>query len=339
MKLCLIIFLFIILAFSSAKRSLFKKLKAESKFIKFQLFRFKENVSSEKLQEALEEKPLIMKKGWLKYVACDPSNKVSYLQFIKNPSYVHESPVRTINSAMASKYQDQWGSLYIPDPNSFFFYLSARKLYIVSARKNDMAETKAVLDFDPSKSQYITEIKDIGNFKEGYCIRLKMNFVISKINYAYVVCTSTPEEKNDWLQQLSFVKKTCIKSPLTSPPLTIVNTQSIIKLNPSHNSFTTEYSEKNPIITYAPPRESKWKILQDWSTCTLACGSGTQTLHRQCIHGSPEAAPCQGEEILTRPCNEQPCEEMESVSSTVAPAKMQMLPISERPQRYEVNQF
>ena len=328
------------MTFSSAKRSLFKKLKTESKFIKFQIFRFKESSSFEKLQESFEEKPLIMKKGWLKYVACDPSNKVSYSQFMKNPSYVQElSVVRNFNSPSTSNYQDRWGSLYIPDPNSFFFYLSSRKLYIVSARKNDMAETKAVLDFDPSKSQYITEIKDIGNFKEGYCIRLKMNLAINKINYAYVLCTATPEEKNDWLQQLSFVKKTCIKSPLPAPPLNIVNTQSIIKLNPPHNSFTTEYSEKNPIITYAPPRDSKWKILQNWSTCTLACGGGTQTLHRQCIHGSPEAAPCQGDEILTRPCNEQPCEEMESVSSTVAPAKMQMLPISERPQRYEVRIF
>jgi len=37
-----------------------------------------------------------------------------------------------------------------------------------------------------------------------------------------------------------------------------------------------------------------WVVKQDWSSCTLACGGGTQTLHRECIPPLTGGKPCAG---------------------------------------------
>jgi len=56
--------------------------------------------------------------------------------------------------------------------------------------------------------------------------------------------------------------------------------------------------EINTRIFNGKVEESEWKNLQDWSTCTLACGGGTKTLHRVCIKGTKGEA-CKGPEVIT----------------------------------------
>lgn len=50
-----------------------------------------------------------------------------------------------------------------------------------------------------------------------------------------------------------------------------------------------------------------WVTVQSWSSCTLKCGSGTQTMQRQCIPPKNSGKPCIGNPILTQVCNIQPC--------------------------------
>lgn len=66
-----------------------------------------------------------------------------------------------------------------------------------------------------------------------------------------------------------------------------------------------------------------WKIISDWSSCSVACGGGTQTQQRQCIPPAPGKAPCSGPEILNRPCNTQNCP---NSTSDVPPDHIQVAP-------------
>jgi hypothetical protein len=58
-----------------------------------------------------------------------------------------------------------------------------------------------------------------------------------------------------------------------------------------------------------PKIDGYWVKLQGWSSCSLKCGpGGTQSFQRQCIPPKNGGKPCQGEPVLTKPCNEQvPC--------------------------------
>ena len=82
--------------------------------------------------------------------------------------------------------------------------------------------------------------------------------------------------------------------------------------------------------------DGRWVTLQEWSTCTLACGGGTQTLHRQCIPPLNGGRPCLGEDIQTKPCNTDPCKTVAEVEKgEELPMKLKLQVVSKRPQRYE----
>jgi hypothetical protein len=85
-------------------------------------------------------------------------------------------------------------------------------------------------------------------------------------------------------------------------------------------------------------RDGRWVTLQDWSSCTLACGGGSQTLQRFCIPPLNGGAACEGEALDTKECNSQPCPSMtieHDLPDQVVPPEIKMIPISNRPQRFE----
>jgi hypothetical protein len=84
-----------------------------------------------------------------------------------------------------------------------------------------------------------------------------------------------------------------------------------------------------------------WIVLQEWSQCTLKCGGGKSYLQRMCVPPKEGGKPCEGEAILTKDCNKQPC----PGDFTAGPAKklttvktlkpiVKIMPFSSRPQRY-----
>jgi hypothetical protein len=78
---------------------------------------------------------------------------------------------------------------------------------------------------------------------------------------------------------------------------------------------------------------STWINLQDWSTCTLACGGGSQTLHRFCLRPQ-NAPPCDGESIITRLCNTKPCPQEHPIKVDVLPTQIKIVQVSLKPQRF-----
>jgi len=283
----------------------------------------------------------IYKKGWLKFLSYTSKSSNSYNEFTKNAAYYEQNPDHNFIKLPIhqNRRDDECGSLEIPDAYHFFFYLTTDTLYIVSARKNSLAKTIRVLHFKSSTpkntdyNDYLIGVEDQGNYQEGYCFKLRVeNCGLSEY---LVLCSDLLTDKMDWMKRISILQMRC-----QSPEPHIVN-QAIIQANirgsSQYQSNYTENFHENIVYKASQKIDGKWMILQDWSTCTLACGGGTQTLHRLCIPPSDGGSPCEGTSIVNRSCNTEPCPNVRVVvDEKVAPTRVKMLRISERPQRYEV---
>lgn len=86
-------------------------------------------------QEGQLSKPFVMK-GWLKFFTYTPSFYASSVpnKFEYNPGYLAQfSYGRT--PTFDEKDKDQWGYFNIPDDTHFFFVLTKKTLFAVSARR------------------------------------------------------------------------------------------------------------------------------------------------------------------------------------------------------------
>lgn len=83
-------------------------------------------------------------------------------------------------------------------------------------------------------------------------------------------------------------------------------------------------------------KESQWRLLQDWSTCSVACGGGTQTRQLICIKGT-SGKDCEGNSIQNRACNTQPCTPIEpdNPKRELLPLIVKTITPTKRPQREE----
>lgn len=84
--------------------------------------------------------------------------------------------------------------------------------------------------------------------------------------------------------------------------------------------------------------DGKWVILQDWSQCTQICGGGRQYLQRLCVPPQNGGIPCDGETLLVKECNNNPCPTVITTEKQAPanPTVIKMQPLSSRPLRYEV---
>ena len=83
-----------------------------------------------------------------------------------------------------------------------------------------------------------------------------------------------------------------------------------------------------------------WIVLQEWSQCTLKCGGGKSYLQRMCVPPKEGGKPCNGDAILNRDCNKQPCpgvmdpNNKNTIEQKVNKPIVKIMPFSARPQRY-----
>ncbi len=82
-----------------------------------------------------------------------------------------------------------------------------------------------------------------------------------------------------------------------------------------------------------------WLILQDWSSCSLQCGGGSQTRQRICVPPlTAQGRPCYGEALETRPCNAFPCGDTVEVFGGQETRPLEIVTFernNERPEREE----
>ena len=83
-----------------------------------------------------------------------------------------------------------------------------------------------------------------------------------------------------------------------------------------------------------------WKVIQDWTECSLACGGGKQYQQRLCIPGKNPQFGCIGPTVMERPCNTAPCPTTTVIDmdgGTSEQSTVKYVNVSSRPQSYIVH--
>lgn len=175
-------------------------------------------------------------------------------------------------------------------------------------------------------------IVNFGNFNEGFCVKINT----LKPAYSWIFCLETESEKDSFMDKVRALK---IEKQRKNGEF-ILNQES--KKETFTNIFNIENSNNNKNNTNII--DGHWIILQDWSQCDKACGGGISTLHRMCIPPKNGGKECEGQPIMTKPCNINPCpgvltngtdsnNTLNNTSITLKPI-IKILPFSNKPQRY-----
>lgn len=209
------------------------------------------------------------------------------------------------------------------------------------------------------KSGYTGGVQLVKGTDKCFVMELK-----STENKFYLICT---EEKKDMLGLLYKIKGDAINNqkkegkivtqPTEAPKPSALDLLKISNDGPNSNSSPNSNSNSTPNSSNneekSNDKNSKkvdgyWVTLQDWSTCTHKCGGGTQSFHRMCVPPKNGGKPCEGESILKRPCNKEPCPEISKRDSkskietaidgdNKKDTIIKVMPFSSRYQRYTVS--
>ena len=222
--------------------------------------------------------------GWIKYcsfyAALDQNIDmiIHDLPFFKNTYYLAEKQKSFIFNNTVDDY--------IPDDTSF--YLVLHKNGQISISNSKLKKESMIYD-----SLDISNVKEIYNNKTNSgirnlpCVNNMTCYQINEItNRELVICL---EDKLPASKLISLIKNKKIEQ---------------LKKDGKYAYFLANniMLNKNDVDPY-------WKVLQDWSTCTVKCGGGTQTLQRICMKSKTSNLDCKGKNILTRECNTISCED------------------------------
>lgn len=205
--------------------------------------------------------------------------------------------------------------LNVPDKFRFFATVDNHFINISSDRKNYLTNKLESLNLDmvdPIQSVNIstTGVREIGKFKEGYCMDIsshlltsfKKEFIPTFGDYQgntpehWLFCFESNEEMKSFGAALEIVLKA--KESLRERPETIIE-----KKNKEENSSIERYNGLD-----ANPKLDGYLVkINDWTQCTLKCGGGFSFQQWKCIPPKEGGKPCIGDLIRKKPCNVQPC--------------------------------
>ena len=140
-------------------------------------------------------------------------------------------------------------------------------------------------------------VVDFGEFHEGSCLKI-ITRESGKI--VWVLCFENNKKKTNFLDFLRAVKideqhqdgLIVLKQKLPEPTLSQI-------LGPKKLSGAEFGEGRVSFNSTQKVTDGYWITIQSWTQCSLKCGGGTMTLHRECVMGSsPESAPCKGEPIF-----------------------------------------
>lgn len=180
-------------------------------------------------------------------------------------------------------------------------------------------------------------ITDFGNFDEGFCIKISTRDAGKTI---YVLCFDTMSEKTEVLTKARMFKideqhKNGIFDISPQDVLRKKKRETLSGILGKKDKDAQE--EKDKLLT-----DGYWITLQDWSQCNLKCGGGISTFHRMCVPPKNGGKPCQGEPILHKSCNPQPCPDTDGTgegafgkkNTEVLKPIVKIMPLTDSPQRY-----
>ena len=242
----------------------------------------------------------------------------------------------------------------IPSKTSFFAQVTPNKVNFLNTKTFIHIYDTLNIDFIkpiPENNNFLGGIKDLGKFNEGYCfqvstVKAEKEFVMTYEepcpskgkNEVWLICLKDEKDKDTMMKTI--IKQKIKKQTDLGITLNIGN-----DISEDKPSRVIDEDINEPGLG---PNDGYWIMLQDWSQCTQKCGGGKQVRQLQCIPPKKGGKPCQGSSIRERPCNTQPCPEPKLLSQVIKreenPLKnlmssnapiVKMMPISQRPQRYD----
>ena len=316
-------------------------------------------------QNELGEGPIFFS-GWVKYFKFSDSDQsgASPKYFFKNTGFYEQMklfPNADLNQT--EQTGNSTVSTFIKSPSHFFAILFKNNINFVTSRQIQIQKTYDVLNIEGilpvmetrgfgEKSQSGSNkngIQDFGNFSEGFCFKVLNSRPRAE---TWVVCADSEADKTRFMSILKQLKLQVQRdSGVVMMPQTKKSAESITSLmNPNSNpdmgansnmqgdsagNFGVGFGAKQQIT------DGYWIVLQEWTQCSLKCGGGTSTLQRMCVPPKSGGAPCEGQPVMTRPCNPQPCPNVAGTNplqsgnnTTVLKPLVKILPFSLRPQRY-----
>jgi hypothetical protein len=182
-------------------------------------------------------------------------------------------------------------------------------------------------------------IEDFGDFKEGFCFKLNQ---VHPITQVFVICASDQKTKLDFMGYIKKMKCLLQREQgivlLPQGPKGKIDPNKPITISGMLNPKIAKDKEKNKKA--GALIDGYWITLQTWSQCTLKCGGGKSYFHRMCVPPKEGGKPCEGESILSKDCNKQPCPLVDgakgknSIEQKTMKPIVKIMPFSSRPQRY-----
>ena len=225
-----------------------------------------------------------------------------------------------INPQFINEYKKN--NQYHHDNDDFFVRLDDKEITFYTTQENIIQSSFDVLSYDNISTR---KIGDFGNYSEGYCIKAN-----TKDQYLWIICTKTIESKNSLINYINKAINKCLYN------------LSQIDVGKKERESVVHYTKNNSTdVNDDQVNGGYWKVISDYSSCSKACGGGTQTLQRICVGGKQ----CIGSNILTKPCNVKSCPfDQDAIKLDYTSNNKQIkldtpvvkvLPFSNRPQRYE----
>lgn len=155
----------------------------------------------------------------------------------------------------------------------------------------------------------------------------------------YVICFDSANEKTTLFNKLRALK---IQDQHNHEVFKFLDND-LAKKNKETFSDLFKDKKENPINKGdGGVKDGYWLTLQDWSQCSKKCDKGTSTFHRMCIPPKKGGKPCQGEAVITKPCNQHPCPKVtvngeplkEKKNTQVLKPIIKIMPFTNHPQRY-----
>jgi hypothetical protein len=293
--------------------------------------------------------------GWVKYFKFQTSTesviKSNLGVFYKNKSfYDQQKKVKDIDldEKKGKDYK------YVHSITDFYVALFDGILNISTDRIND-ADTV----YDNISIKRIPAVPDVKGFSGGLsvlekkyagleCFTIKQGMGSTK----YLICSKDAKNLSGLLMN---IKQQCIQTQRRNGHVLVEDTTEETKKKEAQ-ALALEKSSKKAIaagtylnttlssVTFSTEsgglQDGYWIELQNWSSCTKACGGGTQTFQRMCVPPKKGGQPCKGERLLHKKCNVQVCPVTEHVSQKfgkkeiIEKAQVKILPFSNRYQKY-----
>jgi len=313
-----------------------------------------EKAATEALQQAMlgdnddDDKPNqspIYHSQWIKYFKYNP-NESAAKHFFKNGEFKEQNKYFP-KVDLEAKSDDGFGHqtrTYIKDATDFYITVFKTNINFFNSRQNINRRVVDVLSFasiDPISESARDALKskdaidDFGNFSEGFCFKVQAE----KKSLIWILCSETEDLKKTLLHLLRERKIDEQRSR------GVYNIE--LQADGSKGLADSKKQMENDQIKNANKKagmtDGYWTTIQEWSQCNMRCGGGEEVFQRLCVPPKDGGKPCEGESVLRRPCNTQPCQSLYDTESnqksgsnktSTLPTIVKVMAFSTRPQRY-----